>query len=237
MYEHSKAKETFHKSWKEEKRGKVEQRMRDFKPPSYFRISPNVYQQIQASNSESKMVEYSGKRLIPPIKCWGCKGENLYKYFPHKEDKIRIIHNLQESTTVEYVGGNIPRIYETLEDRQAEHQSHMIEVEGKTTNHPIVILIDSREIHIYIDPKLVDRFHLKKSNLEISCLVQLGTGTKRRINEVVRSCPIDMNGVNTVVYLNINMLVSCDILIGMYWLEKDHVFLDCHNKTFSCVDE
>jgi hypothetical protein len=185
--------------------------MRGFKPPSYFRSSPNVYQQIQVAQSESKMVESSRKRPRPPIKCWGCKGEHLYRDFPHKEDKMRIVHNLQEATTVEYVGRNIPRIYASLEDRQEEHQSHMIEVEGKITNQPVVILIDSGASHSYIDPKLVDIFHLKKSNLERSCLVQLATGTKRRINEVVRSCPIDLNGVNTIVDLNIIPLGSYDI--------------------------
>jgi hypothetical protein len=62
-------------------------------------------------------------------------------------------------------------------------------------------------------------------------------GTKRRINEVVRSCPIDLNGVNTIVDLNIISLGSYDILIGMDWLDKHHVVLDCHNKTFTCLDE
>jgi hypothetical protein len=96
----------------------VEQRMRGFKPPSSFRSSPNVYQQIQAAQSESKMEKSSSKRPRPPIKCWGCKGEHLYRDFPHKEDKMRIVHNLQEATTVENVGRNIPRIYASMEDRQ-----------------------------------------------------------------------------------------------------------------------
>ena len=57
------------------------------------------------------------------------------------------------------------RIYATLNDRQAEYQSNMIEVEGKIINKPISILIDSREIHFYIDPKIVDRLHLEKIKL------------------------------------------------------------------------
>jgi hypothetical protein len=161
----------------------------------------------------------------------------MYKYFPHREDKMRTLHNIQEATTVEDMGKNIPRIYAALEDRQAEHQSHMIEVEGKIINHPISILIDLGASHSYIDPKVVDIFHLMKSKLERSWLVQLATGTKRRINETVRGCPIDLNGVNTNVDLNIIPLGSYDILIGMDWLDKHHVVLDCHNKTFTCLDE
>jgi hypothetical protein len=103
-------------------------------------------------------------------------------------------------------------------------------------NH-VSILIDSGASHCYIDPKIVDIFHLEKSKLEKSSLVQLATGTKRRINETVRGCPINLNGVSTNVDMNIIPLGSYDILIGMDWLDKHHVVLDCHNKTFTCLDE
>ena len=43
----------------------------------------------------------------------------------------------------------------------------MIEVEGEIINHHVSILIDSREIHSYNDPKIVNKFHLMKSKLEI----------------------------------------------------------------------
>jgi hypothetical protein len=46
-----------------------------------------------------------------------------------------------------------------------------------------------------------------------------------------------MNGVNTIVDLNIIPLGSYDVLIGMDWLDVHHVVLDCHNKTFTCLDE
>jgi hypothetical protein len=113
----------------------------------------------------------------------------MYNDFPHKEDKMKTLQNIQEGTTIEYMGRNIPRIYATLEDRQVEHQSHMIEVEGKIINQHVYILIGSREIHSYIDPKVVENFHFKKSKLKKSSLVQLAIGTKRRINELVRGCP------------------------------------------------
>jgi hypothetical protein len=41
----------------------------------------------------------------------------------------------------------------------------MIEVEGKIINQPISILIDSGATHCYIDPKIVDIFHLEKCKL------------------------------------------------------------------------
>jgi hypothetical protein len=40
----------------------------------------------------------------------------MYKDFPHREEKMRTLQNIQEATTVEDMGINIPRIYATLED-------------------------------------------------------------------------------------------------------------------------
>jgi hypothetical protein len=113
----------------------------------------------------------------------------------------------------------------------------MIEVEGKIINQHVAILIDSGASHYYIDPKIVARFHLEKSKLKQSSLVQLATGTKRRINETVRGFPINLNGVSTNVDLNIIPLRSYDILIRMDWLDQHQAILDCHNTIFTCLDE
>ena len=53
---------------------------------------------------------------------------------------------------------------------------------------------------------------------------------------MVRSCPISLNGVNTSVDLNFIPLGSYDILIGLDWMDKNHVVIDCHSKTFTCLD-
>jgi hypothetical protein len=129
------------------------------------------------------------------------------------------------------------RIYETLDDRQPKYQSNMIKVEGKIIYRPISLLIYSGEIHCYIYPKIVDILHLEKSKLEKSSLIQLATGTKRRIHDMIRGSSISLDGVNTIVDLNSIPLGYYDILIGMDWLDKHHVVLDCHNKTFTCLDE
>ena len=43
--------------------------------------------------------------------------------------------------------------------------------------------------------------------------------------------------MNTNANLNIIPLAYYDILIGMYWLDKHHVVLDCHNNKFTCIYE
>jgi hypothetical protein len=135
------------------------------------------------------------------------------------------------------MGRYVPRIYAALENKQEKYQSHMIEVEGMINNQTIGILIDSGASHSYIDPKMVESLQLPRSKHGKSWLVQLATGARRKFNEMVNSCLIYMNGLNTKAYLNIFPLGSYDCLIGMDWLDQHHTLLDFHNKAFTCLDE
>jgi hypothetical protein len=135
------------------------------------------------------------------------------------------------------MGRNVPRIYAALDNKKAEYQSHMIEVEGMINNQTLAILIDSGAIHSYIDPNIMESFHLPRSKHGKSWLVQLATGARRKVNNMVKSCLIDMNGLNTPVDLNILPLGSYDCLIGMDCLDPHHALLDCHKKAFIFLDE
>jgi hypothetical protein len=161
----------------------------------------------------------------------------MFRVCPHISDKVRVVHNVQRAETVGDMGRNIPRIYATLDNNQTEYQSHMIEVEVMINNQTITILIDLGASHSYIDPKMVESLHFPRRKHEKSWLVQLATGAKRKVNEMVKSCLMDMNGLNTRAYLNILLLGSYDFLIGMDWLDKHHAILDCRNKAFTCLEE
>jgi predicted aspartyl protease len=95
------------------------------------------------------------------------------------------------------MGRNVPRIYAALENKQEEYQSHMIEVEGMINNQTIAILIDSGASHSYIDPKMVESLQFPRTKHGKSWLVSLATGAKRKVNAMVNSCLMDMNGLNT----------------------------------------
>jgi hypothetical protein len=97
-------------------------------------------------------------------------------------------------------------------------------VEGKINDQPVVILIDSRASHSYLYPKRVESFQLPRNKLEKPWLVQLTTREKRKINEMVKECPMEMNGLHTNDDFNIIPLRSYDCLIGMDWLDQHHVF-------------
>jgi hypothetical protein len=111
LYDQGKGRESMKKSWNDKKKEKFDQRRKGFKPP--FNInSPNKNNQDQYAKDESKRQDSLGKSGRPPIQCWGCKEDHLYKDFPHKKDKVKTMQNIQEATTVEDMG----RIYAALDD-------------------------------------------------------------------------------------------------------------------------
>jgi hypothetical protein len=54
---------------------------------------------------------------------------------------------------------------------------------------------------------------------------------------MVKSCRMDMNGLNTKADMKILPLGSYACLIGMDWLDQHHDFLYCNKKSFTFLDE
>ena len=93
----------------------------------------------------------------------GLNGPHLYRNLPHNPNrKITTWNVLQEDSTINDVARNVPRIKVSLEDQQADHQSTMLEVEGKILNTIVSILIDSGASLSYIAPKVVEKCKLCK---------------------------------------------------------------------------
>ena len=100
-----------------------------------------------------------------------------------------------------------------------------------------LFFINPSSTHNYISPRVVEVCALRKENDKKSSLVQLATGTKRKVNEVLEKCPLIINGLCTCIDIKVLPLGSYDVLIGMDWLESHGVKLDYYNKTFECMDE
>jgi hypothetical protein len=83
----------------------------------------------------------------------------------------------------------------------------------------------------------VERLKFPRSKHGKYWLVQLAIGAKRKVVELVKSCPIDMNGLSTKTDLKILPLGSYACLIGMDWLDQHHAVLEFHNKKFTFLNE
>ena len=97
-------------------------------------------------------------------------------------------------------------------------------------SQPISILIDLDASLSYVSPRILELCKLVLENFEKSWLVQLATGSKHKFTSYVKGCEILMNDFNTHADMNILPLGSYDMLIGMDWIEKPRVMLNCYDK-------
>jgi hypothetical protein len=89
-----------------------------------------------------------------PLKCWECGEPHLRKNCPHLiSANITVVHNLQEASKVGDVGRSLHQINETIDGRQDDHQSSVIEIKGKINNTLIFVLIDPGVIRIIFGTK------------------------------------------------------------------------------------
>ena len=112
----------------------------------------------------------------------------------------------------------------------------MVEIEGKILNTSISILIDPSSCQSYLSPQIVDECKIGKVKHVKPWLVQVATGTKRKVSEIVKESEVNLNGFPTIVNQNILPLGSYDVPIGRDWLEQHHVVLDFLHKSILCTD-
>ena len=87
----------------------------------------------------------------------------MLRKFLHRNGNVSQVHNIQGAKKVGQVAKTIPIIYEALEDRQEDHQSTVVEFEGKIAEQSISILIDHGSTHNYITPKIVEICSFEKT--------------------------------------------------------------------------
>jgi hypothetical protein len=150
-----------------------------------------------------------------PLKCWGYGEEHLLRDYPHRQQNSQKIYNMQEATTVNDVERSVPQIYVALDNNQADHQASVVEIEGMIFNHLVSILIDLGSNLSYISPKVVDKCKLQPRKQTNPWLVQLATGTKRKVVEAIPACQLMLGKFPTQETLNVLPLGSYDVLIGM----------------------
>ena len=199
----------------------------------FIMVTLEFYGKESANNHGNYTKNFERKE---PIKCWDCNGPHYASVCPNKKKTVNNIHTIQEEMIVGDLARTMPRINAALENRQAEYQTSMVEVEGMINQTPITILIDPGDSLSYISPKFVEKCKLPDEKFENSWLVQLATGAKRKVTCFVKECAVVMDHFETVVKLNVLPLGSYDLLIGMDWLEQHLVILNFYDKTFTCLN-
>ena len=79
-----------------------------------------------------------------------------------------------------------------MDNKQADHQALVVDMEYMITNHLVSIIIDTSSNLSYTAPKAVDKCKLQPHKHVKTWLVQLATGTKRKVAEVIPACQFTM---------------------------------------------
>ena len=112
----------------------------------------------------------------------------------------------------------------------------MVEIEGKIHDTRIDVLIDPGATLSYITPDVVELNKLKKLKHAKSWLVQLETGTKRKVVDFIFYFEFNLGGQKIRTNMNILPLGSYDMIIRKDWLEQHKEVLDCYTKILSYKD-
>jgi hypothetical protein len=163
--------------------------------------SRSVYQQNFPSQSGNKPFQTAPIKTDnlkkEPLKCWGCGENNRLSEFTHRQLKNKGVYNIQGSTIINDVVRSMPRIYVALDNNQVNYQASVVELEGMIANHPISILIDPSSNLSYVSPQTISKCKLKPIRHVKPWLVQLSTGTKRKVVEAIPAWQFIKGGLPT----------------------------------------
>ena len=112
----------------------------------------------------------------------------------------------------------------------------MVEIEGKIHDTRIFVLIDPGATLSYITPDVVELNKLKKQKHAKSWLVQLATGTKRKVVNFIFDLEFSLDGQKIRTNLKILPLGTYDMIIGIYWLEQNKAVQYFYTKILSYKD-
>jgi len=65
----------------------------------------------------------------------------------------------------------------------------------------------------------------------------VGYSTKNRVHHWVRAFAFDLNGMPITTHLNVLLLGSYNMLLGMDWLYIHRTKVNCYDKAIECLDE
>jgi hypothetical protein len=129
------------------------------------------------------------------------------------------------------------QIYASVNNRQAEHQSTVVESSGTLNHRNIKILFDSGATYSFISPSALEKSGLAAYDHNDFKQVEMASGEKQAIGPSVDNCIIDLGVCTTRLKVYITALGVYDLIIGMYWLATHRALVDCFTKRVLCVDD
>jgi hypothetical protein len=104
---------------------------------------------------------------------------------------------------------------------------------------PLIAIIDTGATHCFIASECAYTLGLVLSNMNGEMVVETPAKGSVTTSLVCQKCPLSMFGRDFEVDLVCLPLEGMDVILGMNWLEYNHVHINCFSKTvhFSSAEE
>jgi hypothetical protein len=128
-------------------------------------------------------------------------------------------------------------IYVAINNRQAEHQSTVVESSGTLNNINVKILFDSDATNSFISPSALEKSGLAAYEHDDFKQIEMASGEKQVVGPSVNNCIVDLGVCTTRLKVYVAALGVYDLIIGMDWLAAHRALVDCFAKRVLCVDD
>jgi hypothetical protein len=113
----------------------------------------------------------------------------------------------------------------------------VLNTSGKINGVCFSLLIDPGATESFISFNALSRSGMMACCQEDLDLVEMASGVKQGVGQLVKDCEVYLGVCVTQVSLYTTTLGSYDILIGMDWLEAHEAVLDCKGKVLHFIDD
>ena len=97
-------------------------------------------------------------------------------------------------------------------------------------NIPLITFIDTGAIQSFISVECVSRLNLEVFSMSGSMIIDTPSNGPMATSFVGSSCPSIIYGRDFGVSLVCLPLIKLDVILGMNWLEFNHVHINCFDK-------
>jgi hypothetical protein len=129
------------------------------------------------------------------------------------------------------------QIYAAVNNRQAEHQSTIVESSGMLNHINVKILFDSGATYSFISPSALEKSGLATYKHDDFKQVEMASGEKQVVGPSVDNCIVDLGVCTTRLKVYVTALGAYDLIIGMDWLVAHRALVDCFAKKVLCVND
>jgi hypothetical protein len=126
-----------------------------------------------------------------------------------------------------------------LTGTQTENEDRLIRGTCYFDSTPLIAIIDTGATHCFIAVECASKLGLAMSNMNGEMVIETPAKGSMTTSLVCLRCPLYMFGRDFEIDLVCLPLSGMDVILGMNWLEYNHVHINCFSKSvyFSSAEE